>query len=137
MNQLSSLENKIMKTLNRTITSQFYIDPDNGFNEIKNRWKQLLNDGVELTSAAHLLYAILRGKDYRRAFTPVKNEKKLANGQLPNTAVYTARVYLHTAIPLFQDLLVEDARRMTVSTLHLFGANEPLPEYREPLGAAR
>src|SRR5262249_44091407 len=49
-----------------------------------------------LTAAHHLLYAALRGKDWRRGFCPVTNPKKLANGARFDRSVREAIFDLHS-----------------------------------------
>ena len=49
-----------------------------------------------LTAAHHLLYLALRGKDWRRAFTPISNRRKLDNGAFVAWALFRALGSLHS-----------------------------------------
>lgn len=71
-----------MNTLGKEITRSFYMS-ENGFNELQERWAILFQDKAErekLTSIHFLVYAILRGKDYRKCYT---------------SSVYTMRCDVH------------------------------------------
>ncbi len=57
---------------------QHYID-------FRARWSKLCyttadSDRPQLSPTHYLVYSALRGRDWRRGFTPVTNPKKLANG---------------------------------------------------------
>lgn len=67
-----------MQTLGKSITSSFFTSPD-GFSELKRIWKEQHLDKSP-DPAVHILYLILRGKDYRRACTKLSNKNKLENG---------------------------------------------------------
>lgn len=64
-----------MKTLNKTITSHFFNDQES-YNKLHQRWSQIVNseEGKTLTSSHFLIYAILRGKDWRKLYTIPKNK---------------------------------------------------------------
>jgi hypothetical protein len=70
-----------MNTLSRTITSRFFIDPQN-CTALRQQWSALINSDRkhELTTAHHLLYLAACGKDWRKAFTLASNRRKLENG---------------------------------------------------------
>lgn len=70
-----------MNTLSRAITARFFPNPDS-YNALRKHWSSLINSKRkhELTAAHHLLYLALLGKDWRKAFTPPTNRRKLANG---------------------------------------------------------
>lgn len=64
-----------MNTLNKKITAKFFNDPE-GYSELCNAWKDHVNNKEELENSpldasCHLLYLILRGKDWRRGFAGV------------------------------------------------------------------
>ena len=71
----------LVNTLPREITRRFFAEED-GFQRLQAHWRALVNSPArhELTAAHFLLYQALRGKDWRRAFGPVSNARKLANG---------------------------------------------------------
>jgi hypothetical protein len=69
-----------VNTLNKTITARFYRDED-GYPALTQEWARLVNNPVQILSAQdHLLYAILRGKDWRKGFVLVTNPTKVTNG---------------------------------------------------------
>lgn len=70
-----------MNTLSRAITARFFPNPDS-YNALRNHWSSLINSERkhELTAAHHLLYVAMVGKDWRKAFTPPTNQRKLDNG---------------------------------------------------------
>lgn len=78
-----------MKTLGKKITQRFFLVED-GFSLMRKRWSELVNTGHKPSSTELLLYMILRGRDYRKAFSPVTNETKLFNGQNPNQGLNSA-----------------------------------------------
>jgi len=64
-----------MKKLNKQITASFYKDPE-GYVGLQEHWSRLMQDKTHrksLRTAHHLLYLILRGKNWQRAFAPVTN----------------------------------------------------------------
>ncbi len=72
-----------MNTLPRQITCRFFPD-EAAYQALISHWAGLVNDRVarkELTSAHHLLYLLLRGKDWRKGFSSCTNRRKLENGQ--------------------------------------------------------
>lgn len=70
-----------MNTLSQAITARFFPNPDS-YNAFRKHWSALINSERrhELSAAHHLLYLALIGKDWRKAFTPPTNPRKLANG---------------------------------------------------------
>lgn len=63
-------------------------------------WKHTFNDPElrkQLTPAHFLLYAALRGKDWRKGFTPCTNKNKIDNGYAPYYSAYNALLSIHTA----------------------------------------
>jgi len=104
-----------MNTLPKTITQQFFKTPD-GYEQCKAIWKHNLGpQGQKLTVTHHMLYAILRGKDWRKGFTPMTNKNKLANGNFEAWAFFDAVWMLEakhwekeTYAP-FKEILADDA----------------------------
>ena len=70
-------------TLGKSITQTFYSNPD-GYNLITNLWKQKISEGYQPASYELIAYAILRGKNYTKGFTPITNHVKLENGMYPH-----------------------------------------------------
>ena len=92
-----------MNTLSRAMTAQFYPnltgnDALRQYYALKKHWSALMNSERkhELTTSHHLLYMALLGKDWRKAFTPVTNQKKLANGAFQGWALFRAIMQLHS-----------------------------------------
>lgn len=79
-----------MQTLGKKLTPGFFIDQDNGWTETQTRWKQLCKEKAPLTSTDFLLYAILRGKDFRKGFGPTSSPTKLKNGFTEDSGLRTA-----------------------------------------------
>ena len=69
-----------MNTLSKTITGAWFTSPD-GFNDLEGRWSQIVNSPLrkQLTATDHLIYAVLRGKDWRKGLSPI-SDRKFANG---------------------------------------------------------
>lgn len=78
-----------MNTLNKTITSTFYTE-FNSFELLEQTWKTQVKEGFKPTSTDLLYYAVLRGKDYRKAFTPITRKIELENGAVANGALRQA-----------------------------------------------
>lgn len=70
-----------MNTLSRAITARFFPDPKS-YNALRKKWSDLINSERrhELTAAHHFLYLAVIGKDWRKAFAPPTNQRKLENG---------------------------------------------------------
>lgn len=51
-----------------------------GYRALEARWAVLMAQRTKLGPEHHLLYAALRGRDWRRGFTPISNARKLENG---------------------------------------------------------
>lgn len=71
-----------MNTLNKTITASLLKDAAS-YETMIARWSGLVNDAEareSLTAADHLLYLVLRGKDWRKGFSPITNANKIAGG---------------------------------------------------------
>ena len=60
-----------MNTLNKTITSKFFVNPSD-YNTLVKRWSELVNspEGKTLQSCHFLWYLVLRGKNYKKSFFP-------------------------------------------------------------------
>lgn len=81
-------------TLGKSITAQFFQD-ENGWQALRDHWKTIHNTA---DSAQQLLYLVLIGRDWTKAFTPATNQTKLSHqytdnpyykvNNLPEGAVY-------------------------------------------------
>lgn len=87
-----------MNTLNKNITATFF-KTENGYNDLIAHWSALMNDKEackKIKAEHHLLYLILRGKDWRKGFTPATNSTKLVNGYKPDHAIKQAMSYIYS-----------------------------------------
>ncbi len=86
-----------MKTLSRAITAQIFTDTET-YNALRQQWRVLLHSDRrhELSAAHHLLYLTLLGKDWRKGFTPLTNQRKLANGGFYQWGLFRAMALFHS-----------------------------------------
>ena len=86
-----------MNTLSRAVTAQIFTDPET-YNALRQQWRVLLNSDRrhELSAAHHLLYLTLLGKDWRKGFTPLTNQRKLANGAFYQWGLFRAMALFHS-----------------------------------------
>lgn len=94
-----------MNTLSRNTTTRFFADVAH-YDAMRRRWSILLqsNDRFHLDSAHHLLYLALRGRDWRRGWTPIRNQRKLTNGAFLGWQLFNALWRLHN--PGYEDWLL-------------------------------
>jgi hypothetical protein len=80
-----------MHTLSRAITAQWF-PTSTAYQSFRAHWRLLLtsNRKHELAAEHHLLYLALTGKDWRKGFTPITNERKLANGAFHGWSLFRA-----------------------------------------------
>jgi hypothetical protein len=80
-----------MNTLPRATTAQVFPD-SSAYLALRHQWSMLMNSDRrhELTAAHHLLYLALCGKDWRTAFRPPTNQRKLDNGGYYNWGLFPA-----------------------------------------------
>ena len=85
-----------MNTLSRAITARFFPNT-NSYNVFRNKWSDLINSERrhELSAAHHILYLSLIGKDWRKAFTPPTNQRKLENGAFWGWKMFRALQTIH------------------------------------------
>lgn len=85
-----------MNTLSRAITARFFPHPDS-YNALRQGWSDLINSDRkhELSAVHHLLYLALMGKDWRKAFTPPTNQRKLDNGAFWSWGLFRAVETIH------------------------------------------
>ncbi len=104
-----------MTTLNKTITAGFFKSAED-YERMKEYWAGLVTDPNEnktLTPDLFLFYAVLRGKDWRKGFAPIKNGNKLANGGKVGWCLYAALDRIHSKhtqsfyLATFGDFLAE------------------------------
>ena len=115
-----------MNTLNRAITARFFKIP-HGYSLLQRLWSYMVNSAYkhELTAAHHVLYLTLMGKDWRKAFTPITNKRKLANGAFYNWGLFHALRSLHAQgqeqflLAPFADFVSDDALHLVRSLVTL------------------
>ena len=76
-----------MNTLSKefTLGAFFGEDPEN-YKKLRAQWSKMVNSDydVTLTMAHHILYLILRGKNWKKAVTLPTNKNKVANHYRPH-----------------------------------------------------
>ncbi len=74
-----------MNTLSRQLTARFFTSSTTDYLAFRRHWSKLVNSERkhELKAVHHLLYLVLSGKDWRKAFTFPTNSHKLNNGYTP------------------------------------------------------
>jgi len=115
-----------MNTLSRATTAHFFANQE-GYDALRRHWSVLVNSSRkhELTASHHVLYLALCGKDWRRAFTPITNSRKLANGAFYGWALFRALRRLHS--PLHdEELLAPLAGVVTLDMLQAVRGFVPL-----------
>ena len=87
-----------MNVLNQEVTRTFFAD-EAGYAALEKHWSALVNssDCKKLGPAHYLLYQALRGKDWRKGFAPIANQRKLENGAFYNWGLYHALRWLHSS----------------------------------------
>jgi hypothetical protein len=85
-----------MNTLPRAITAQVLCDPSS-YHNLRRHWSDLMRSPRkhELTGAHHLLYLALLGKDWRKGFTCITNQRKLDNGAFYTWGLFRAMAAFH------------------------------------------
>jgi hypothetical protein len=107
-----------MQTLNKRITATFYKDSE-GYAAMQANWSCLMRNPEQrksLTAAHHLLYLILRGKNWQKAFTPMTNAVKIRNGGLSGSGGRRALRQLHSTACM-EELLKPFADYLHADTL--------------------
>lgn len=74
------------KTLNKQFAAQFY-EEGKTYEDLTKRWKLIISNKKPLLVEDYILYAILRGKNWRKTATPPTNPIKLENGALTGWCV--------------------------------------------------
>src|SRR5579862_3720731 len=99
-----------MNTLNKTLTHSLFLADSSSYDKLTENWAKYINDPELRTTlkAEHFLaYAIFRGKDWRKGFTPITNSVKLANGLQADGSLRAAVYHLKSAAehPVFAGCL--------------------------------
>lgn len=121
-----------MNTLSKQHTECFFAEPATGYVSLQIRWSALVAARVPLSATDHLLYQTLRGKDWRKGFSPTTNTTKIANGATVGDGPAFARALRQIRqgyVGPFTNLLSVSALAQLVELLPQasYGQN-PLPE---------
>lgn len=65
-------------TLGKEITKNFFLN-ESGYSDLKALWKVKLDNGFEPNADDLAIYAMLRGRDWRKGYTPISNKNKLSS----------------------------------------------------------
>ncbi|WP_309714540.1 hypothetical protein [Armatimonas sp.] len=121
-----------MNTLGKSITERFFQEPSTGYASLQAHWSALVAARTPLSAADHLLYQALRGKDWRKGFSPITNGTKIANGATSGDGPGFTRALRQIRrgyVGPFTDLLSISALPQLVELLPQVGYGEnPLPE---------
>ena len=118
-----------MKALNRQTTAAFFQNAD-GYKELTERWSAIVHDPTlrsQLTCAHYLVYAMLRGKNWHKAITPITNRKKLDNGAAVS---WIGRNVVHSIVRAVETRPLMTPFEGFVSDTALASIQALLPEYR-------
>lgn len=106
-----------MQTLGKQITQNFFLNED-GFTQLQERWSEAVQSkDTTLTSQHHLLYQVLRGKNWQKGFTEITNANKIKAGMSRDCTIrkvfdglyYKTQPYEH---PVFKGLIAPDTRTL-------------------------
>lgn len=81
-----------MNTLPKKLTLS--ILGEGGYERLVQHWRKMVKAHQSISAEHHLLYAVARGKDWRKGFTLPTNPNKRANGYRP--AVESSLTWLHS-----------------------------------------
>jgi hypothetical protein len=127
-----------MKTLGKEITKRFFKD-DGGFDKLQAYWgRQWQNEQwrEQLEPIHYFLYSALRGKDWKKGFTPITNAVKLTNGQRPMQVVERIYQQLDRIILNDEKEWVEQYFGGCITVDSLRQLRKLLPDRRYVLGAS-
>lgn len=120
-----------MKTLGKQITKQFF-NTETGYADLVKFWSQKIQEGYKPSTVEFTAYAILRGKDYTKGFTPITNQVKLDNGQRADYALdLTILTFRYKGLPnLFGECsaLVPNVGKIAFALINEDLSGEPYKE---------
>lgn len=78
--------------------TRLFFGSDQGYTALERHWSGLVSGAVRKTLGPehYLLYQALRGKDWRKGFAPITNQRKLDNGAFYDWGLYHALRRLHS-----------------------------------------
>lgn len=116
-----------MKTLSKKITLRFIKDQES-YQRLCADWAQRMKNREELPAKYHLLYLVLRGKDWRKGFKTPSDTPARVIAALRHDANYADREW--SCFYLFKDYLTANALAEVVKYLPLVTKDcQELPEY--------
>jgi hypothetical protein len=71
---------EIKTSLSREETETYFLNEESYKNMVL-AWKEFCHSNQSVQSSFYLVYALIRGEDISKVFTPITNKNKLANGQ--------------------------------------------------------
>jgi hypothetical protein len=129
--QLTAIFGDQMNTLSRATTAQFFTDID-AFRHFQHIWRALARaNSTALRAEHHMLYAMLRGRDWRKGFAIPVNPNKVLNGALCMWSMRTAFAIIEFAgrdDHAATDVLAVFEGTLTNESLHAL--HQVLPSYR-------
>ena len=87
-----------MNTLPRDITRSWF-GSESDYTALTRHWSAAVRGTASRAAIGpehHLLYLALRGRDWRRAFTPITNERKIDNGAFYDWGLHRALPAIHS-----------------------------------------
>ena len=107
-----------MQTLGKKITQNFFNNED-GFKQLEKRWSEAVQSRDKtLDSQHHLLYQVLRGKNWQKGFAEITNSNKIKFSDMSRERtirrVFDELYYKTTAYehPVFKDLIAPNTRTL-------------------------
>jgi hypothetical protein len=102
-----------MKTLSKKITSTFFKNSSD-YSKLVNKWSQLINESnFKPTGSDFLIYLILRGKNWHKAFLPGKEMRDYKCPQGYWNATNNLNFSMQKFNTYFGDLLDSDWKKIT------------------------
>jgi|SRR6185437_6515108 len=118
-------EGMTMNTLSKAVTGT--VLGATSYVALRRHWATLIRTNpIELGPEHHLLYLMLLGRDWRRAFAPITNQTILANGGFFNWRFWPAMNALHARYAE-ERLLAPFAGLVSVSQLEALRSLIPNP----------
>ena len=118
-----------MNTLSKKLTARFFLNSE-GYQMLRDRWSKLMNspEKVNLAPEHHLLYHVLIGKDWRKAFTMMTNINKCACQGTNNSGRAKALNVLYSKTPATVSYLLQHSGDLLVPNV-LELVRDVLPYY--------
>lgn len=119
-------------TLSRSVTASLWLQDATTLEAIRHAWRRATVDPViraRLGVSHYLLYAALRGRDWRKSFPPLLDARKIENGEIWHSArvraVNTVRSAAHFGDERAEALLEPFGGTVTLEMLRAVAAVLP------------